>query len=440
MLVRRNTTSVQCACSVIGYLAVVTTRGTGGRIVETDAFGNVHYHQSYVSKLHKPLLIGSAASSFLILLILAVALSSNLFRNSNLNRRKFINSIDQFDRSIKNDKVNEIKQENKIEALNDHKSSDKTFNQLHKEDSVSLKELKELDKQIYRQRTFNSQYCSQTKLNWLILIVLFAFIQLFWCSGVLFPGDEFTIYKLWKKLLNKFRGQNVPKPIYISSSWSLSPQIQQVNHLVTSIESNQQYCLNVGLILHFLFISCNIWMILNSFHLYQHLKRSKFNDFKFDLFFNYSSNRFPFNCCSFNYAKSTEDLISKQYSNSTSNQNSTSNSTNQISSIEQLVEEINQKDNDRREDESVGSRSSHQIADNLIKRKNNSTNSKNCPISCSPSKLPKRRALSQRLNYLIRQIRRHLSTFAYYSITWFVASFITILTYKLNPAGYETKR
>lgn len=439
----------------MGYLTVVASRGSEqlGRMIETDAFGNLHYHQSYTFRLHKPLLIGSAVLSLLILLVIAFALLSSLCRNLRSTKRQFVNSFDQLDKLNPSIKNYDLQMSGCAQQSSNDESNDKTFNQIQKQTiSSSTKDnqmhlLKELDnKQFYRRRTFNSQYCSQTQLNWLILICLFTFIQLFWCTGVLFPGDAFTIYKLWNKIITIYRGQNQLKPIFVSSSWSFNLQ-SQTDHLINFIDG-QQYCLNFALILHFLFTSCSIWMLLNTFHLYRHLRRSKLNEFKFDSIFNYSTRQFAFNCCSFNYAKSTESLISKPINVcSPTNGSATASASNQISSIEQLVEELNQKDlnqKDRKEHDLVNGVEQPQT-DNLINENSiKNLKRKSSPVSCSPSKLPKKasskRALSQKVIYFLEQIKRHLNTFAYYSVSWIIAVFITILSYKLNPAGYETKR
>ena len=446
VLVRRNATAAQCACSVMGYLTVVASRGSGqlGRS-ETDAFGN--YHQSYASKLHKTLFISSAASSLVIVFIIAYALLSNLLRNARFNKRLVIEpeaplqSIKSYDQKWTANESND----RTAFSLSENRQPLKMDNQL----------LKEMNRSLYRRQAYSPQYCSQTQLNWLVLICLFAVIQLFWLSGVLFPGDQFTIFTLWNRLVTKYRGQSQLKPIFISSSWSLNLQ-SQASHLV-SFADGQQSCLNVALVLHFLFTSCAVLMLLNTLHLYRHLRKSKLNDLKFDSLFSYSTRSFSFNCCSFNYAKSTESLISKQncaFSESENESAASSSANNQISSIEQLVEELNQKDLGANSGKDLSSRkesSSRQQPDNLI---NSRKRKRKSPISCSPSKLPKSKKLSgsvrngrvavgQKVAALLAQAKkysRHLQTFACYCLCGMAAAFITILTYKLNPAGYETRR
>lgn len=428
----------------MGYLTVVTNRGGQlGRLSETDAFG----HQPYTFKAHKALFISSAAFSFLILLIIAFALLSNLLRNLSSTKRQFINSSNE---SIKN---SDLTKSNWTQT-NDDELNEKELNeqQIKKTAVPTFRDqmylFKETDKPMYRGKTFNSQYCSQTQLNWFILICLFAFIQLFWCTGVLFPNDEFTVYRLVSKLLTKYRGQNDLKPIFISSSWSVN---LQSDHLINNFISGQQCCLNFALFLHFLFTSCALWMLLNTLHLYKHLKKSELNDFKNYSFLNYSSKQFSFNCCSFNYAKSTESLISKQNcSFSSIKTNNDSKMSYQISSIEQLVDELNEKDcSNQTELKESNETNQQQPTDDLI-NKTKLTKKTSCPSTCSPSKLSNYKkkngnkiTLGQKMICLFVQIKKHskhLKTVAYYSISWIISAFITIFSYKLNPAGYETKR
>lgn len=439
----------------MGYLTVVASRGSGqlGR-GESDAFGN--YHQSYASKLHKTLFISSAACSLVIVFIIAFSLLSNLLRNLRSTRRpstigdeleRTTQSIKAYDQQkwMTNDESNERTAFNRSESRQPASRAD---NQLHLLSQLNA------GKQFYRGRAYNPLYCSQTQLNWLVLIGLFAVIQLFWLSGVLFPGDQFTIFRLWNALVTRYRGQSQLKPIFISSSWSLNLQ-SQAGHLISFMDG-QQFCLNVALVLHFLFTSCALLMLLNTLHLYRHLRKCKLNDLKFDSLFNYSARPFPFNCCSFNYARSTESLISKancafgsQENGGSDNADSSSaNNSNQISSIEQLVEELNQRDLSENNGKDLSSRkqSTESRGDNLINSQKRKANS---PISCSPSKLPKktprlsRRALGKKVAYLLAQTRkysRHLHTFACYCLCGLAAALITVLTYKLNPAGYETRR
>lgn len=441
----------------MGYLTVVASRGSGqlGRS-ESDAFGN--YHQSYASKLHKTLFISSAACSLVIVFIIAFSLLSNLLRNWRSARRPATigDELERTAQSIKDPSKWHDAPLNERTAFNLSEGRQSVpDNQLHLLSQLNA------GKQFYRGRAYNPLYCSQTQLNWLLLIGLFAVIQLFWLSGVLFPGDQFTIFRLWNALVTRYRGQSQLKPIFISSSWSLNLQ-SQASHLINFMDG-QQFCLNVALVLHFLFTSCALLMLLNTLHLYRHLRKCKLNDLKFDSLFNYSTRPFPFNCCSFNYARSTESLISKANCAFAAQENGdgggngggnaessvdtgSSENNNQISSIEQLVEELNQRDLSDGKDLSSRKQSTESRDDNLINSQKRKATS---PISCSPSKLPKktqrlsRRALGQKVAYLLAQTRtysRHLHTFACYCLCALTAALITVLTYKLNPAGYETRR